>query len=113
MNRINADVFLKAFTEEWEILKKDEDDGIEIGIRNNDGTLCPLIQAKWYGEDDYFAEEDEIRANIVSAAPDLYRACLEALDFIGFPEDSKALGLEPILAALKLQAALHKAEGKR
>ena len=48
--------------EKWEITGRDEMEGIEIGMRNKDGTICPLVKVTWYGEDDCNAEEDEARA---------------------------------------------------
>ena len=81
--------------ETWRITGKSEMDGIEIGMDNNDGTICPLITMTWYGEDDCNAEEDEARAKELvrrwNSQPDLLEACEKAFEESHNPKVEKIL----------------------
>lgn len=89
----------------WRITGKDEMDGIEIGMDNPDGTICPLINITWYGEDDCNAEEDEARANRLIQ-------CWNGWDELEKQRDELLEALE-ILARLGNEPQLGNSDGNR
>ncbi|KKN78865.1 hypothetical protein LCGC14_0346370 [marine sediment metagenome] len=99
----------------WITRKCEDEDCIFVGYKGDDGAFVTIAMVIWYGEDDCNAEEDEVHANLIAAAPELLDACKNArilLSNVTIPMGINKQGTKINIIYEQIKAAINSAESQ-